>query len=198
MTAPLISLLWTGSSLLRRVCPRDDRSPWCPKSSAGQSSDPRLKTVKGFPLGWRQMSRSLSSWLAVTVGPATVSPSHPKVNRMLCHLLALKPSSPVQGCCFHLIRGTVRGSIPRPSVCCFRMTVQLTQSPLSRGFLFPFPPARRQASQLGVPEARSPGPPGRATGGIPAFASAPEPSTCSLGLTSSVLASPAPVGAPLT
>lgn len=168
------------------------------KGSSWSEFRPGTKKVQGFPLGWRQMSRSLSSWLAVTVESVTVSPSHPKVNN------ALSPSvTQAQLACAGLLfpshKGDCEGKYCAAQCCAVSiMTMQLTQNPLSRGFLFPFPPARRQASQLKVPEARSPGPPGKATGGILTFASAPKPSTCSLGLTSSVLASPALLGVPLT
>lgn len=73
------------------------------------------------------------------------------------------------------------------------MTVQLTQNLLPQGISLPLSSSRKEASQLKVPEAHSPGPSGSATGGAPTFVSAPKPSPCSLGLTSS-----APLGVPLT
>lgn len=55
------------------------------------------------------------------------------------------------------------------------MTVQLTQNPLPQGISLPLSSSRKEASQLKAPESHSPGPSGRATGGVPTFVSAPKP-----------------------
>lgn len=66
------------------------------------------------------------------------------------------------------------------------MTVELTQNPPPRDFSSPF---LRREGRLVNSKPLSPGPPGRAIGEVPTFASAPKPIICPLGLTSSRWAS---------
>lgn len=134
--------------------------------------------------GWRQTLQALRPWLALPAASAAGSPFPSE-----CEHRALLPSVtfaqlPVQAVisiCGGLC-GPHRGSVLRPLLCCFHYDNRADSKPTPQGFLFPFPPSGRQASQLKAPEPQAPG---RAMEEVPTFASAPKPIICSLGLTAS-------------